>query len=207
MVSIFSSLFFFTLCLPQKIIEGNSFFCQGQASPVKTLLFPLQNVCNNSVHRLVIHGAFPVFICNYSSHSSPALAFLIGYILHTMIPNPVPEPLSSPPLSPKQRDKELPMDVASRAAKSHLWWLFRSCCVTLTFLGNSSRSRLFLVYGISLSQKVTHIIPRQMLRRYEWLPTDLCQLKIKLDHFSWSCTVLLLNPGILAKQISNYCDR
>lgn len=55
--------FFQPLSASKKIIDGNNFFCQGQASQVKSLLFPLQNVCNNSVYRLMIHGAFPVFIC------------------------------------------------------------------------------------------------------------------------------------------------
>lgn len=143
----------FTLCLPEKIIDGNSFFCQGQASPINTLLFPLQNVCNNSFHRFVIHGAFPVFICNYRSHCSPALAFLLGCILHVMISSHVPQPgKPTASLPPLLEHSLLPLPLQNRKIKNFPWTWHQelqiptlggcsgaAVCVTLIFLGNISR--------------------------------------------------------------------
>lgn len=110
--------FSFSLCLPQKIIDGNNFFCQGQASPVKSLLFPVQNVCNNSVHRLVIHGAFPVFICTLF----PSTSLSCSYIVQTMIFNPVPQPGKPRALlSPLLECSLLPLPLQNRKTKNFPW--------------------------------------------------------------------------------------
>lgn len=114
--------FSFTLWLPQKIIDGNSFFCQGHTSPVTTLLFPLQNICNTSIHRLMIHGVFPVFICNSRSHCSPAPDFLVVYILHTMISSPVPQPgKPTASLPPLLEHSLLPLSLQNREIKNFPW--------------------------------------------------------------------------------------
>lgn len=85
-------------------------------------LSPLQNVCNNSIPRLVIHVAFPVFICNYSSCCSPAPAFLVGYVLHTMIPSRVPQPgKPTASLPPLLEHSLLSLPLQNREIKNFPW--------------------------------------------------------------------------------------
>lgn len=140
-----------------------------------------------------------MFICNYRFHWSPAPAFLVGCILHMMVSSPVPQPgkpmESMPPLL---EHSLLPLSLYNRKIKNFPWMWHQElqipslggssgAAVCVPFLGTSPGQdySLFMGWASCREDRRWRVIPSQMLRRYKWLPTDLCQLKTQLDYTSW----------------------
>lgn len=191
--------FFFTLCLPQKAVGGNSFSCQCQISLTGSLPSPLQNLYNHLMHWIMTHVAFPVFICNYSLPLFPNIAlFLQGsspcddaFVIQTWgsfstaaSTSPLPQGNALSPLWTEEANNCPQTLPRSEFPHTDSWEL---TCITSTSLYDFFGSKPFLLHRVSLwqgGQQSSKQIPSQILGGYKWFRADLCQPKIWLHYVS-----------------------